>query len=188
MTDAEPKTKAAADASAAAAATQQEADLRVHLAACTPCAAGRSTNGISGYPGLECPECKTQSYCLVRSAPCRSCEACTIAEYTTGEGATEPSRCISRGAAFGFKYLSQCSITWVYMACILMFALASVACCCYCCGITTNEINVNQSRSTMVMITGDSALLPDLQMPLLEEELQPPAYTRSNDELESNLM
>ena len=40
----------------------------------------------------------------------------------------------------------------------------------------------------MVMITGDSALLPDLQMPLLDEEFQLPVYTRSNDELESNLM
>lgn len=96
---------------------------------------------------------------------------------------------MTRDASFGFSYLGQCYITWILLACVMVVASLCVACCCYCCCISAPE--GDQVQSMMVMMGAGStprALLPELQIPLIEEDPKPPAYTRCDNEMERNLM
>ena len=143
---------------ASTACTDCQAGYYTVASTCTPCAAGRSTNGIVGYAGLKCPECKTNSYCQESSLPCGSCETCTIAEYTDGEGATEPSKCMSFGAVFGFRYPTQCIITWLVLGAILLLCAGGLGIKCYI-----------ASKSEYVTVDDKGQpLLPDLQQALIE--------------------
>ena len=63
--------------------------------------------------------------------PCKSCDECTIAEYTDGIGAKGPSKCLTFSAMLGFQYPDQCIIIWIILGII---PCSMIICCivCFC--------------------------------------------------------
>ena len=63
--------------------------------------------------------------------PCKSCDECSIAEYTDGTGAKSPSKCMTLSAIFGFGYPTQCSILWIIIGGIVCMVCTGWGVKCY---------------------------------------------------------
>jgi hypothetical protein len=74
----------------------------------------------------HCPVCKIGF--IAPDYGAEKCVSCGLSAYTTEAGSTSCLDCLTMDAAFGLKYMDQCSITWL----ILIVAIGSVVLCCGC--------------------------------------------------------
>merc|ERR1711957_893579 len=163
---------------------------------CIECDPGHSTNGVAGYTGSECPACEQHFYCNhmvdencrsddagCDTTPCGSCDECTIAEYTDGVGAKNPSKCMTFGALFGFGYPTQCIIIWLIFGAIFLLCCGGWGTKCYIAHKSGHVSINNGDLSKSLMDDCDDGLAP-----MLEAHCEDEQWERENNLSNSGLV